>query len=267
MSELGPAATAFYRLLFSLPVVYVWMEMERRTDPSTRGPANRSDYGMLALAGCFFAGDLAVWHWSIRLTSVANATLLANFAPIFVSLGAYVLFGSQYSKAFIAGMVIAIAGVCMLLGDSLAYNHGHLLGDVFGITTALFYAGYLLTVSRLRSRFSTAIIMTWGGASSTAVLLVITLASGESLWAATLHGWLILAGLALISQVAGQGLIAYALAHLSAAFGSVGLLLQPVLASIFAWVLLHENLGMLQLAGGVIVLYGVYLARISHRLS
>jgi drug/metabolite transporter (DMT)-like permease len=70
-----------------------------------------------------------------------------------------------------------------------------------------------------------------------------------------------LAALAVISHVGGQGLITYALAHLSAAFGSVGLLWQPVAAAILAWVILSEPLGPWQAMGGVIVLLGIYLAR------
>ena len=58
-----------------------------------------------------------------------------------------------------------------------------------------------------------------------------------------------------------QGLIAYALAHLPAAFSSVSLLLQPVMAAIFAWLLLAEPLSPLQFAGGAVVLAGIYLAR------
>ena len=64
-----------------------------------------------------------------------------------------------------------------------------------------------------------------------------------------------------MSHAAGQGLIAYALAHLPAAFSSVGLLLQPVVAALFAWLLLAEPLAALQVAGGLIVLAGIYLAR------
>ena len=64
-----------------------------------------------------------------------------------------------------------------------------------------------------------------------------------------------------ISHAAGQGLIAYALAHLPAAFSSVSLLFQPVMAALFAWLLLAEALVPLQIAGGVVVLAGIYLAR------
>jgi drug/metabolite transporter (DMT)-like permease len=77
----------------------------------------------------------------------------------------------------------------------------------------------------------------------------------------TTQGWATLAGLALVSHAAGQGLIAYALAHLPAAFSSVSLLFQPVMAAAFAWLLLSEGLAPLQVAGGVVVLAGIYLAR------
>lgn len=261
LSELGPSATAFYRLLFSLPVLWSWMALDWKSNPSGRRPAGWRDYRLLALAGVFFAGDLAVWHWSIRLTSVANATLLANFAPIFVTLGAYGIFGERFSKTFLFGMVCAICGVVILLGDSIHISHRHLLGDICGLVTAVFYGSYILTVGRLRATFSTATIMAWSGLTTCLVLVPITLLSGESFVAATPGGWLVLVGLALISQVSGQGMIAYALAHLSTAFGSVALLLQPVLAAVFAWVLFREGLSPFQLGGGVVVLTGVYFAR------
>jgi drug/metabolite transporter (DMT)-like permease len=92
-------------------------------------------------------------------------------------------------------------------------------------------------------------------------LLPAALASGEATLPATASGWWILIGLALVSHAAGQGLIAYSLAHLPAAFSSVSLLFQPVMAALFAWVLLSEALVPLQMAGGVIVLAGIYLAR------
>jgi drug/metabolite transporter (DMT)-like permease len=89
----------------------------------------------------------------------------------------------------------------------------------------------------------------------------VALAAGEPMLPATAHGWLVLVGLALVSHAAGQGLIAYALAHLPAAFSSVSLLFQPVMAALFAWLLLAEPLVAVQVAGGVVVLLGIWLAR------
>lgn len=260
LSELGPSATAFYRLAFALPLLGPWMWVESRRSPSDR-PAEPRDYLQLAIAGLLFAADLAIWHWSIQFTSVANATLLANFAPVFVALGGWLLFGDRFTTTFVVGMVTAFLGTTLLMGNSLGLSLLHLFGDALGVLTAVFYAGYILALSRLRLRFSTATIMTWGGLVTCVALLVVALVSGESLVAQTVYGWSVLVALALLSQVIGQSLIAYALAYLPAAFSSLGLLLQPVAATILAWVIFDEALGAWQGVGGAIVLVGILLAR------
>ena len=104
--------------------------------------------------------------------------------------------------------------------------------------------------------------MAWGSLVTAIALLPVALLSGEQILPVTGMGWLKLFGLALISQVAGQSLIAYAMAHLPATFSSVGLLLQPVTAAALAWVLLGETLGAIEIAGGVAVLIGIRIAQI-----
>lgn len=261
LSELGPEATAFHRLFLSLPLLglWVWHQRNRRTAGAPFGDLRARRW--LIFAGLFFAADLAVWHWSIRITSVANATLLANLAPVFVVLAGWALFGERFRAVFLVGMVVALGGALVLMGDSLRFSQQRLTGDLLGVLTAVFYAGYIISVARLRTGVSTATVMFWSAAVSSVALLPVVLLSGENLLPATPQGWVVLAALALISHVGGQGLIAYALAHLSAAFGSVSLLWQPVAAAVFAWLILHETLGTWQVAGGVVVLTGIYLAR------
>jgi len=128
--------------------------------------------------------------------------------------------------------------------------------------TAMFYAWYILAVKGLRDRGAATLqVMAVTSTLTAVILLPVALASGEQMLPASVFGWWILLGLALISHAAGQGLIAYALAHLPAPFSSVGLLLQPVVAAFFAWVLLSEPLVALQIAGGLVVLAAIWLAR------
>lgn len=261
LSELGPVATAFWRLGFSVPVLWLWMALEPKGAGRARRPSSLSDCGRLTAAGLFFAGDLAVWHWSIKYTSVANATLLANFAPIFVTLVSWLVFKERFTRTFVLGLALALGGAVVLMGRSLQLSPDHLFGDALGLLTAVFYGGYILSVGRLRAEFSTATIMTWSGVVTGAALLPLALLSGESLIASTATGWAVLLGLALVSHAGGQSLIAYALAHLPAAFSSVSLLLQPAAAAVLAWVLLGEPLGALQAVGAAIVLTGILLAR------
>ena len=261
MSELGPSATAFYRVFFAIPVLWIWVYFSNPIEARHRHPSSPGDYIRLTLAGIFFSCDLAVWHWSIKLTSVANSTLLANAAPIFVTLGGFFLFGERFSKLFIIGLICAITGIFLLMSDSYTLGQRNLLGDFLGILTAIFYAAYILTVGKLRSEFSTATVMIWSGIVSCLALIPMALLSGEGLFASSLTGWLVLLLLALLSQAGGQSLITFSLAQLSPALGSVGLLLQPVLAALLAWVLFGEVLGSLQLFGGMIVLVGIYFAK------
>lgn len=268
LSEIGPIATGFFRLALALPVLWLWDAGSRVTaapavaaDGQPRDGSGRRDAGGLIIAGLCFAGDLALWHLSLGLTSVANATLFPNLAPVFVTLLAFVLFGERVSRLFLAGMTVAIAGAFVLMGGSAELGEGRLAGDALALATAVFYAGYLVAVARLRARLSTAAIMLRSGAVSAAALLVLAIAAGEPLWPASLAGWAVLAGLALVSHAGGQSLIAYALAHLPASFSAVGLLVQPALAALLAWILFGEAIGGWQAAGAAIIVAGVVLAR------
>jgi len=255
--DVGYTAAAFWRVALALPVLGLAWWPKRDADFS----AARLKW--LWLAGAFFAADLAVWHQSIRFTSVANATLLANLAPVFVTAGAVWLFGERIGGRFVGGLVLALAGSCLLVASSFTISLQTVVGDVFGMITAVFYAGYLLTVSHQRRETSALDLMWWSTLACAVVLLPVTLATGETLWPQSAQGWLVLLGLALVSQIAGQGLITWAMAHLPASFSSVSLLVQPVAAAILAWVLLSEPFGALQALGGAVVLAGIVICRLA----
>lgn len=260
LSEAGPTATAFWRVALSSPVFLVWLWSERKGQGS-RKPSTAADYWQLFLPGLFLAGDLAIWHFSVRYTSVTNATLLANFAPVVVAPVAWLLFGERITRSFVAGMLMALTGAVILMGDSLRFSADHLLGDGLGLLSAVFYAGYILSVGHLRNGFSTATIMCWSGVVTAVLLLPMVMLLGEQLLPVSIDGWLVVLGLAMISHVAGQSLITHSLAHLPASFSSVSLLLQPAGAAILAWVLLAEPLGPLQAVGAAVILGGILLAR------
>jgi drug/metabolite transporter (DMT)-like permease len=232
---------------------------------SDRGSIEPADNprGLLFAAGFFFAGDLAVWHWSIVLTSVANATLLANLAPIFVTLAAWLIFRSAPSALFLGGLATALIGTVLLIGGDFSHAAQHnkaMWGDVLGVVTAMFYAAYQITVTKLRGTVNTARIMAVTSVVTAAILLPLAWFSSETFFPATAAGWGKVLGLALISQVAGQSLIAYAMAHLPPTVSSVGLLLQPVMAGLFAWLLLGETLTAVAIAGALLVLIGIRTA-------
>lgn len=267
MSETGPTATAFYRLLFALPFLWIWALWDRRQNPTSRQPKCRRDFALLALGGLLFTADLSIWHWSLQYTTVTNSTLLTNVAPIFVTIGARFIFGDRIRVSFVAGMVLAITGATLLVRHSVTSGTGptagglfqsqHLLGDALSILAAVFYAGYLLAVKHLRKNFSTPTIMAWSGLASCVGFGTVAWLSGDVMSATTNKGWLVLLALALISHVGGQTLIAYGFGHLPASFSAVSLLWQPVVAAGVAWIALGEKLTWLQGIGACVVLAGI----------
>lgn len=257
LSDVGPTASAFWRLALAVPVLWLWVVLHQ----PKRALARPSLLNASVLAGVFFAADLGVWHWSIVYTTVANSTLLANFAPIFVTLGGWWLFRQQVSSAFVAAMITALVGTTFLVGPSFGLGGRHALGDGLGLLTAVFYAAYMLSIKRARETVSTATLMALSTTVSVVLLFPVALFSPQPMLPGGLEGWVVLLGLALVSQVLGQSLIAYAFAHLTAALSSVTVLVQPVVATILAWTLFSETLNGAQLLGGVLVLIGIFVAR------
>jgi drug/metabolite transporter (DMT)-like permease len=264
LSETGPVATGFYRTALALPILIAWSIGERRWHKPLAAAGSWRNRVLIGIAGFCFAGDLATWHWAIKLTPVANATLLANLAPIFVTLGAALFFQERVTRGFALALACSLAGSIVLASSHLALD-ANLAGDGWAIITALFYAGYFLAMSRVRTEVSAATAMAWSTGLSALWLLPLALFDGETMLPETAHGWALLVGLALIAQVAGQSLVGWALAHLPASYSAISLLLQPVVAASLAWALLGESLGWQQGIGGIIILVSIIAARRASR--
>jgi drug/metabolite transporter (DMT)-like permease len=261
LSLVGPVTTAFWRLSLALIPLLALFRFRTEGFESQKQPRLASEYMLAALPGVFLAGDLALWHVSLHMTSVANATLLANMAPIFVTFGSWLIFRQPVKRVFLVGLLLSICGVVVLKGSLSAMGDGHIQGDMLALAAAAFYAGYIMLVGWTRKRFQSSAIMLCSTVSAAVCTLPIARSFEKDFFPATFMGWAILFGLAWMSQAAGQSLITYALGWLPAAFSSLTLLIQPVIAAGIAWVLLGEALTVTQIAGGLIVLAGIVLAR------
>lgn len=253
LADTGPAAAGFWRMALSLPLLLPMMLRDGKG--LTLRPSSAS-----LMAGLFFAGDLAFWHYGIRYTSVANATVLANLSPVVVTAVAWFAFRERPGRIFIAGLALALAGAWTMAAGARAGHAGALLGDLLSLTTAFWYALYFIAMRRARQGEGASRAMFWSSMATAPVMLAVAVALGEPLTPASTAGWLACIGLAL-AHVAGQGSIAWALGRLPASIASVVVLAQPVVAAIVAYFLFHEILTPLQMLGGVITLAGVVIAQ------
>jgi drug/metabolite transporter (DMT)-like permease len=263
LSDVNPLASAFWRMALAAPLLWAWAFAVRKQDEAS---AKRTDFTRaLALAGVYFAGDMGVWHLSLHYTTVSNATLLSNFAPIFIALWLWAAHRMRFARIFIVGLVIALAGAVMLVGLNAAGKAGSgdtkLMGDALGLASAVFYAAYQLVIKDARSQYSTARLMAWSTTVTALALLPFALAAPGAFLPLHAAGWLPLLALALLAQIGGQTVIAYASAHLPASLSSVSLLIQPLTATIAAWIIFNEVISPVQMAGGALLLWGIYLSK------
>lgn len=269
MSELGPQAIAFWRLAFAVPVLGVWLLIEARRNRTAALPPPAPDpapharrWRILVLAGVFFAGDLAFWHAGIKITTAANATLLANLTPILVAIAAWALFKERITARFVIAAIVALAGAVLLSAANVRFAPERLTGDALSALTAFWYAAYLLAVRAARVQGAgTASVMFWSTLTAAPLSLGIALLAGERLVPETLAGWAPLIALGVVVHALGQGGIAFGLGRTPAALASLIILVQPVVAAAAGWVLFGEALVMLQWFGAGLVLAGIYIAQ------
>lgn len=257
LADVGPYASAFWRTFLALPFLYVWMRFEDRFSARGSGGA----WWPAAVAGVFFAGDLFFWHLSIMGTTVANATFFATTSPIWVALGAWLAYSERVTLRTLAGLALCIAGGAALIGGSYGFAPERLRGDFYGLVTAIFFGLYILAMRAARKDWGPARLTFWSTVVTAACLAVVAAGFDTVVLPRSLAGIAALLALALVSQVGGQGLLAFALGSLPATFSAMVIFLEALAAAALGWAVLGEALGRLQALGGLLILLGIYVAR------
>jgi drug/metabolite transporter (DMT)-like permease len=251
----GPAS-ALYRVLIAGIVLVPWRLAHR-----SRRPVSRRGVFLALGGGVFFGLDLALYNTAVMRTAAATASFLGNAAPVFVGLGAWLVFRKRPPAAFWAGLGLSMAGGAIMILSHVAdaKGIGDPAGDLLALVAAAFFAGYLLTAEHLRADMDTLTFNTLAIAGSVLVLFAVCVALRLPLAGYPASTWAALAGLGLVSQLGAYYALVYALGHLPATITSVGLLSQLPLTAFLAAVLLHEPVTGAQVIGGTLVLLGVYV--------
>jgi drug/metabolite transporter (DMT)-like permease len=250
----GPV-TSFYRMLIA--AVLMAAPFYRRWQ--AQGGLPRRAVWIALLGGLFFAGDLAFWSTGVVLSGVANPTLLANAAPLWVGLGSALFYGERHGPRFWIGLGLAMAGAALILGLDTLRDASLGLGSAFGLVASLFYGGYFLVTQRGREKLDSLSYFWIAAVSSTAGLLAVILILRQPLWGYPPLTYLNFLGLGVVAQVAGYLAINYALGHLPASTVAPIMLSQPVVTALLAVPLAGEGLSAGEIAGGVAVLAGIYI--------
>ncbi|GBD48697.1 DMT family transporter [Methylopila sp. Yamaguchi] len=257
LAEVGPFASAFWRVATALPLLWAWSQLEQRGDAKLARGVTKP----VALAGLFFTGDLVFWHLAIMNTTVANATFFATTSPIWVVVFSVLLLRERVAGRTLLGLALALAGGAALIGESMSVDPARLAGDLYGVVTSVFFGAYFLAVSRARRSHGSGRLIFLSSLITASALGAIAFAFEDRLLPASLSGAAALLALGIVSHAGGQGLLAVALGRLPATFSSLVIFLEAIAAALLGWAVLGERLSAVQALGGVVILLGIYVAR------
>ena len=257
-SNLSPSAILFWRMLIALPFLIAFNFL--KNNQILFRVKNKKTILYSLIAALAFTVDLVLWHYSMNITSVSNATIIVNTAPIFVAILAFLIFKEIPQKGFISSFLVTYVGIIGLIIFSNNYTNGKMIGDILCIIAALGYGIYLLIISKLGKETSLNIIFYTTLFCCLFSIIPMSFESGLS-FPQTHFEWANLILLAFLCQFGGQFLITFGIGRISASSGSIGLLMQPLTATILATIIFSEILNSMQIVFCLITLLGIYKAR------
>jgi drug/metabolite transporter (DMT)-like permease len=258
LADVGPVASGFWRMALAAPLLLLFA----RWGSKGRLAPSAALVGLVALGGLFFAADLAAWHVGIKLTKLANASLFGNSSSFIFTLYGFLVLRALPRRLQLAALGLAAAGTVLLLGSSYEVSPEHFTGDLFALLAGLFYTFYLIAVDRARRTMAPMPVLAIATAAGALPLLLFSMALGEQV---VPGDWTPLILLSFGSQVVGQGLLVYAMGHLSPVVVGLGLLTQPAASALIGWLAYDERLGLADGAGAVLICIALVLIRLPER--
>lgn len=214
----------------------------------------------ILLGGVFLAAHFVSWMASLKHTSVASSVVIVTTNPLFIGVASFFLFKERIRRGLVFGIVLAIIGGASVAVSDTQAGGGTLRGDLLSLLGAVMASCYLLTGRRVRREVDilSYILPVYGTAAVLLCLLAVGRGELFALYHPTTYLWLVLLGLG--PQLIGHSALNWGLKHLSATFIAICILGEPIGAGILAYFLLGERATSLQIAGGALILAGIFLA-------
>lgn len=255
-ADTGAVAAGFWRLALAVPLLLI---IARVTDGAARPALGRAMIVTIVLGGVFFAADLAAWHLGIHRTKLANATLFGNISALLFPVYGFIIARALPRPLQALALALALFGGALLLGSSYEISRAHLTGDLLAILAGLFYTLYLIAMERARRDLSPVPVLALSSIAGALPLLLLASAIGDDIWPGN---WTPLILLSLGSQVIGQGLLVYAMGHLSPLVVGLGFLLQPLVTAVVGWLVYDERLSTVDGIGAALICAALVLIRL-----
>lgn len=257
LADSGPIAAGFWRVTLALPALFLLARWQEGGAPP---PLPRKVAWAVVAGGVLFAFDLASWHVGIGYTRLGNAALFGNSGSLILMVWGFLMVRRWPAGREWLAIAAALGGAAILLGRSFEVSVQTLIGDLFCLLAGILYAGYLLILQDARKALGAWRLLARSSAAGVPVLLVAALLAGEPVWP---HNWGPVVGLALSSQLIGQGLLVYSLRHFPPLAIGLALLTQPAIAALAGWLAFGETLGPVDVIGMALLAAALVLARVA----
>ena len=254
LETLGPQAIAFWRYIFALPLLFLLVLLYEK-----RKPAKPNIF--IILAGTCFALDIGLWHWSLSLTTVANATFIVNLGNIGVGITAWIFLKERPTPIWGLAVLVALIGAATLSLGGGTDSKGDLRGDVLALGAAIMVSCYIVGAKVARRSMSALDAIFWLTLVEAGIAALMVVIFRERFLPEHLTGFLAPLFLALFVQIMGQGLIVTGLGFTPTAIAGILILVQPVVAAAISWHLVDEPLAPLQAGGALLILVGILIAQ------
>jgi drug/metabolite transporter (DMT)-like permease len=220
--------------------------------------------GVAAVQGFYF--------YSISKLPVSIALIIEFTAPIWITLYIRFIKKESVAKSMWYGLVLGFGGLILVgqVWKGLTFNG---LGLISSIIDALALAFYFYQAAKLRKEVSSQTLILYG-MGVTAIFFSIL----QPWWSYPFHiftdkiqltgrftghtlpGWVLVGWVIIFGTLVPYLLVTTAIKNISASTASIIGMLEPILAGIFAWVVLNETFNLIQIIGGAVVLVGIYFA-------
>lgn len=241
----------FYRMLLGLPVMIAMAYLNG-------GGLSKDILRRTSLPGVLFALSFITGFASIKLTSIANATLVTTLQPVLVLFVARKMFGERLTLQKILYSSTAMVGVLIVVMAAASSSGAHLSGDILAVINVVIWTAYFVLakvrrVDGMHSWSFLAGVFTWAAV----IVLPFGVVTSNDLGAMTGKDWWCVIGMTLGPGVIGHGLMTWSQSHVEVSLASLLGLLSPVISAVLAWFILGQHLTTLQLVGGAVVLVSV----------
>ena len=254
--SVDPSAIVFYRMVVGAPLMIMMAYL-------TGGGLSVDLLKRAALPGVLFASSMITGFASVKMTSIANATLITTVQPVLVVFVAPKMFGEKLRPRQILYSLFALVGVLIVVLAAASTSGAHLSGDLLAVANVVIWTSYFVLSKKRRlagihSWSFLAAVFTW----SAIVVVPYGFIVSHDLGAMTHADWGRIVAMSVGPGIVGHGLMTWAQSHVDVTLLSLLGLMSPVISTALAWLILGQNLTLPQSCGAVVVLVSLgYLVR------